>query len=123
MIRHRRAERHVGSLLRALPVPDHADDFFDRLRAQLHAESYSSDTSDGADVAITDVFHLDRGLWYDPFRLQADDPGLDVVCLTTEAAVPATGQVLLTFDADRTWTGAIGDSPPVVVQDLRRHGR
>lgn len=41
MMRRRRGDAALAARLRALPVPDHADDFFDRLRAQLIQESES----------------------------------------------------------------------------------
>ncbi|MEP7054797.1 MAG: hypothetical protein ABI912_06075 [Actinomycetota bacterium] len=53
MIRRRGGDTTVAALLRQLPVPEHADDFFDRLRAQLYAESDVS-----VDTAASTVIDL-----------------------------------------------------------------
>lgn len=48
----RRGDAGVATALRALPVPAHADDFFDRLRVQLHAEA---DTLGGIPSTVIDL--------------------------------------------------------------------
>jgi hypothetical protein len=75
---------------------------------------------DGVDIPIEDVFHLDRVAWYDPYMLQQDDQGLDVVCVVTSAPVPETGTALVGFDDVRTWTGTVQPSVVSVVKSLRR---
>jgi hypothetical protein len=42
MMRRGHGDRELGGALRSLPVPEHADDFFDRLREQLVAEYLDS---------------------------------------------------------------------------------
>jgi hypothetical protein len=74
----------------------------------------------GANFPIDEVFHLDPAEWYDPYRLQADDPGLDVVCVKTSIPLPDSGQALVFFGDDRTWTGEVGSDPATIVRELRR---
>lgn len=75
---------------------------------------------EGANFEVTDVFHLDPAAWYDPYRLQADDPGLDVVCVATAIPLPDDGTALVFFGDDRTWTGPVGADPATIVRELRR---
>ena len=50
MRRRRRNDAFIAARLRELPVPEHADDFFDRLRAQIAAETPAGAAGGGADV-------------------------------------------------------------------------
>lgn len=53
MMRRRHSEKSVGALLRALPVPEHSDGFFDRLGEQLRAEDGDRDESPSAVIDLS----------------------------------------------------------------------